>query len=53
MEGDINSLNPYDIESLQVLKDAGAYSIYGVSGANGVIIVTTKKGKGRQSKTEL
>ncbi|HMH33977.1 MAG TPA: SusC/RagA family TonB-linked outer membrane protein [Puia sp.] len=45
VQGDINSLNPYDIESLQVLKDAGAYSIYGVRGANGVIVITTKKGK--------
>ena len=45
VQGDINSINPYDIESLQVLKDAGAYSIYGVRGANGVIVVTTKKGK--------
>ena len=45
VEGNINSINPYDIESLQVLKDAGAYSIYGARGANGVIVVTTKKGK--------
>ena len=45
VQGDINSINPYDIESLQVLKDAGAYSIYGVRGANGVIVVTTKTGK--------
>jgi len=45
VQGDINSLNPSDIESLQVLKDAGAYSIYGVRAANGVIIITTKKGK--------
>ena len=45
VQGDINSLNPYDIESMQVLKDAGAYSIYGVRGANGVIVVTTKKGR--------
>ncbi len=44
VEGNINSINPYDIESLQVLKDAGAYSIYGARGANGVIVVTTKKG---------
>ena len=43
--GNINDLNPYDIESLQVLKDAGAASIYGVRGANGVIVITTKKGK--------
>ncbi|MES1214600.1 MAG: SusC/RagA family TonB-linked outer membrane protein [Bacteroidota bacterium] len=41
----INNLNPYDIESIQVLKDAGTYSIYGVRGANGVIVITTKKGK--------
>jgi len=45
IQGDINSLNPEDIESLQVLKDAGSYSVYGVRGANGVIIVTTKKGR--------
>ncbi len=38
------SLNPDDIESLQVLKDASATAIYGARGANGVIIVTTKKG---------
>ena len=43
--GDINLLNPDDIESLQVLKDAASYSIYGVRGANGVIVVTTKKGR--------
>ena len=43
--GRINDLNPDDIESLQVLKDAGAAAIYGVRGANGVIVVTTKKGK--------
>ncbi|MCW3119186.1 MAG: TonB-dependent receptor plug [Chitinophagaceae bacterium] len=45
VEGNINSLNPYDIESLQVLKDAGSYSVYGVRGANGVIIITTRKGR--------
>ncbi len=45
IQGDINTLDPYDIESLTVLKDAGAYSIYGVRGANGVIVITTKKGK--------
>ena len=48
--GNINSINPYDIESLQVLKDAGAYSIYGVRGANGVIVVTTKKGKAGKAR---
>ncbi len=45
VQGNINNLNPNDIESLQVLKDAGAYSIYGVRGANGVIIITTRQGK--------
>lgn len=42
--GDIHDLNPNDIESIQVLKDAGAAAIYGVRGSNGVIIVTTKRG---------
>ena len=40
-----NVLNPNDIESIEVLKDASATAIYGARGANGVIIVTTKKGK--------
>lgn len=39
------SLNPNDIESLEILKDAGATGIYGSRGANGVILITTKKGK--------
>lgn len=43
--GDINILNPDDIESVSVLKDAASSSIYGVRGANGVILVTTKKGQ--------
>ncbi|PWT76267.1 MAG: SusC/RagA family TonB-linked outer membrane protein [Bacteroidetes bacterium] len=50
IEGDINIINPYDIESIQVLKDAAAYSIYGVRGANGVIVLTTKKGKSGKTK---
>lgn len=41
----LNYLNPNDIESIQVLKDASATAIYGSRGANGVIIITTKKGK--------
>lgn len=49
--GNINNINPEDIESIQVLKDAGAYSIYGVQGANGVMIVTTKSG--REGRTRL
>lgn len=43
--GDINSLNPSDIESIDVLKDAASSAIYGARGANGVILVTTKQGK--------
>jgi len=45
VEGDLDAVNPNDVESMQVLKDAGAAAIYGVRGSNGVIIVTTKKGK--------
>lgn len=43
--GGINNINPSDIESIDVLKDASATAIYGVRAANGVVIVTTKKGK--------
>lgn len=43
--GTLNNINPNDIESLQVLKDASAASIYGARAANGVVIITTKKGK--------
>lgn len=43
--GGIDNLNPSDIESIDVLKDASATAIYGSRGANGVILVTTKKGK--------
>ncbi|MDE6338657.1 MAG: SusC/RagA family TonB-linked outer membrane protein, partial [Muribaculaceae bacterium] len=42
---DANNLNPNEIESMQVLKDASAAAIYGARGANGVILITTKKGK--------
>lgn len=45
MTNDIAWLNPKDIESMSVLKDASATAIYGSRGANGVIVVTTKKGK--------
>lgn len=43
--GDINLLNPSDIESIDVLKDAASAAIYGARAANGVILVTTKQGK--------
>jgi TonB-linked SusC/RagA family outer membrane protein len=42
----MHDINPNDIQSIQVLKDAGAAAIYGVRGANGVIIITTKRGQG-------
>jgi TonB-linked SusC/RagA family outer membrane protein len=45
-------INPNDIESIEVLKDASASAIYGARGANGVILITTKKGKGGE-KTKL
>jgi TonB-linked SusC/RagA family outer membrane protein len=47
----ISNLNPNDIESITVLKDAGAAAIYGVSGGNGVVVITTKKG--RQGKATI
>ncbi|MEO6257901.1 MAG: TonB-dependent receptor [Ginsengibacter sp.] len=43
--GSINDINPYDISSVDVLKDASSTAIYGSRGANGVIIITTKRGK--------
>lgn len=45
MQGDINAINPQDIESVSVLKDAAAASIYGSRAAFGVILITTKNGK--------
>ncbi|MFT4032604.1 MAG: TonB-dependent receptor [Siphonobacter sp.] len=47
--GDLNSINPSDIESIEILKDASATAIYGSRGSNGVIMVTTKRGKAGQS----
>ena len=43
-DGDISSINPADIENMSVLKDAAAAALYGARGANGVILVTTKRG---------
>ncbi len=43
----LSDINPYDVESVTVLKDATAASIYGARAANGVIVVTTKRGKGQ------
>ena len=47
------SINPNDIESISVLKDASATSIYGSRGANGVVIITTKKAKSGSSKIDF
>ena len=47
-EGDINNINPNDIESITVLKDAAAASIWGSRAGNGVIVITTKKGQAGQ-----
>ncbi len=49
----LNFLNPQDIESIDVLKDASATAIYGSRGANGVVLITTKKGKAGSSTFTL
>jgi TonB-linked SusC/RagA family outer membrane protein len=45
LPGDYSTLNPYDIESIEVLKDASSTAVYGSAGSNGVVIITTKSGK--------
>jgi TonB-linked SusC/RagA family outer membrane protein len=49
----LNFLNPNDIESISILKDADATAIYGSRGANGVILITTKKGKSGATKVDV
>lgn len=49
----LSSLNPNDIESIQVLKDAAASAIYGAQGSNGVVLVTTKRGKTGKTKFKI
>lgn len=49
----LNFLNPSDIESINILKDASATAIYGSRGANGVVIITTKTGKGNRGTFDL
>lgn len=44
-ESSVNAINPIDIENIEILKDASATAIYGSRGANGVVLITTKKGK--------
>ncbi len=51
MNSNLNDINPNDIESIEVLKDASSSAIYGSRGANGVVIVTTKKGQ--QGRNDL
>ena len=48
--GDISTLNPADIESIDVLKDAASAAIYGAQAANGVVLITTKQGKEGRTK---
>lgn len=48
-EGEMPGINPYDIESIKVLKDTEAMTLYGSRGANGVIIITTKRSNKRQT----
>ena len=50
ISGGLETINPNDIESLEILKDAASAAIYGSRGANGVVLVTTKKGKSGKAK---
>ncbi|MCI1778860.1 MAG: TonB-dependent receptor [Bacteroidales bacterium] len=52
-DGDLNLINPNDIESMTVLKDAASSALYGARGANGVIMVTTKRGKAGAAKISV
>jgi TonB-linked SusC/RagA family outer membrane protein len=49
----LNTLNPQDIESMQVLKDAASTAIYGARAANGVVLITTKRGKAGKAQFDL
>lgn len=53
IETEITQVSPYDIESVTVLKDAVATAIYGLRGANGIILITTKRGKEGQIKVNV
>ena len=52
-DGDISAINPQDIESMTVLKDAAANAIYGARGANGVVLITTKRGATGEAKVTV
>jgi len=51
--GDVSNISPNEIESMEVLKDASATAIYGSRGANGVILITTKKGSNKEGKSVI
>ncbi|WP_158275281.1 SusC/RagA family TonB-linked outer membrane protein [Pedobacter sp. HMWF019] len=53
IEGSIADINPYDVESITVLKDAAAAAIYGIRAANGVIVITTKRAKNKRTSVEF
>jgi len=52
-DGDLSSINTQDVESMTVLKDAASAALYGARGANGVIMITTKRGKSGKAKVSL
>ncbi|GAA3613110.1 TonB-dependent receptor [Flavivirga amylovorans] len=52
-ESPLSLINPFDIESIEVLKDADATAIYGSRGANGVVLITTKKGKAGKTQVKV
>ncbi len=52
-DGNLNSINPGDIESMTILKDASAGALYGSRGANGVVVITTKKGQAEELSVEF
>lgn len=51
--GDLNSVNPLDIESIEILKDASATAIYGARGGNGVVLITTKRGQAGKNQISV
>ena len=53
LTGNINAINPVDIESMEILKDASATAIYGSRGANGVVMITTKNGKSGKGRIDF
>jgi TonB-dependent starch-binding outer membrane protein SusC len=53
ISGDLSSINPADIESVDILKDASATAVYGAQAANGVMLITTKKGKAGKARISM